>query len=77
MSRRLVLRVPLLGQGLQRRGGKLVAPLGELVHLAAGDPLAFPLFYFSQCSTSVNDGPARVALASPIAGVQPSQTYQS
>jgi hypothetical protein len=67
---------PELGQGLQRRGGELVAPLGELVNLAARDPLAFPLFHFSQCSTSVNDDPASVMLATIIVGARRSQSYQ-
>ena len=67
---------PELGQGLQRRGGELVAPFGEFVDLAARDPLAFALFYFSQCATSVNGGPARFMLASLIVGVPRSQSYQ-
>ena len=48
------VRVPLLGQGQQRGRGELVAPLGELVYLAAGDPLA------SRSSTSVNSSSVNV-----------------
>ena len=70
------VHVPELGQGLQRRRGELIAPLGELVNPAARDPLAFALFYFSQCSTSVNDEPARFMLASLSVGVPWSQNYQ-
>jgi hypothetical protein len=44
-------RVPLFGQGLQRRRGELRPPLGELVHLAARDPVPVPLRYFGQSRT--------------------------
>src|SRR6185437_7575022 len=46
------VRVPLLGQGQQRGVGELVAPLGELVYLTAGDPLASQLSYLSHFGSS-------------------------